>query len=76
MPRGRSALLADPDQELRLLTWCPASSIPPCSKRRPALNTAGAANAYYVLSDRGTWIHFKNKGDARYQRGPRHLAKL
>ncbi|HET9718384.1 MAG TPA: extracellular solute-binding protein [Pseudolabrys sp.] len=28
----------------------------------PALNTAGASNAY-VLSDRGTWIHFKNKGD-------------
>jgi tungstate transport system substrate-binding protein len=27
-----------------------------------ALNTAGAGNAY-VLSDRGTWIHFKNKGD-------------
>lgn len=27
-----------------------------------ALNTAGAANAY-VLSDRGTWIHYKNKGD-------------
>jgi tungstate transport system substrate-binding protein len=27
-----------------------------------ALNTAGAVNAY-VLSDRGTWIHFKNKGD-------------
>ena len=27
-----------------------------------ALNTAGASNAY-VLSDRGTWIHFKNKGD-------------
>ena len=27
-----------------------------------ALNTADAANAY-VLSDRGTWIHFKNKGD-------------
>jgi tungstate transport system substrate-binding protein len=26
-----------------------------------ALNTAGASNAY-VLSDRGTWIHFKNKG--------------
>jgi tungstate transport system substrate-binding protein len=26
-----------------------------------ALNTAGAADAY-VLSDRGTWIHFKNKG--------------
>jgi len=27
-----------------------------------ALNTASAINAY-VLSDRGTWIHFKNKGD-------------
>jgi len=27
-----------------------------------ALNTAGASNAY-VLSDRGTWINFKNKGD-------------
>ncbi len=27
-----------------------------------ALNTAGAANAY-VLSDRGTWLSFKNKGD-------------
>jgi tungstate transport system substrate-binding protein len=27
-----------------------------------ALNTADAGNAY-VLSDRGTWIHFKNKGD-------------
>jgi tungstate transport system substrate-binding protein len=27
-----------------------------------ALNTAGADNAY-VLSDRGTWIHYKNKGD-------------
>ena len=27
-----------------------------------ALNTAGASNAY-VLSDRGTLIHFKNKGD-------------
>jgi tungstate transport system substrate-binding protein len=27
-----------------------------------ALNTAGAINAY-VLSDRGTWINFKNKGD-------------
>jgi len=26
-----------------------------------ALNTAQASNAY-VLSDRGTWIHFKNKG--------------
>jgi len=27
-----------------------------------ALNTAKASEAY-VLSDRGTWIHFKNKGD-------------
>ncbi len=27
-----------------------------------ALNTAGAMNAY-TISDRGTWIHFKNKGD-------------
>lgn len=27
-----------------------------------ALNMASASNAY-VLSDRGTWIHFKNKGD-------------
>jgi tungstate transport system substrate-binding protein len=27
-----------------------------------ALNTAGASNGY-VLADRGTWIHFKNKGD-------------
>jgi tungstate transport system substrate-binding protein len=27
-----------------------------------ALNIAGASDAY-VLSDRGTWIHFKNKGD-------------
>jgi tungstate transport system substrate-binding protein len=27
-----------------------------------ALNTAGAGNAY-VLSDRATWIHYKNKGD-------------
>jgi tungstate transport system substrate-binding protein len=27
-----------------------------------ALNTASASNGY-VLSDRGTWIHFKNKGD-------------
>jgi tungstate transport system substrate-binding protein len=27
-----------------------------------ALNTAQASGAY-VLSDRGTWIHFKNKGD-------------
>jgi tungstate transport system substrate-binding protein len=28
----------------------------------PALNTAGAMNAY-VLSDRGTWLSFKNRGD-------------
>ena len=28
----------------------------------PALNTASATNAY-VLSDRGTWLSFKNKGD-------------
>src|SRR5665213_608708 len=27
-----------------------------------ALNTAGADNAY-VMSDRGTWIHYNNKGD-------------
>jgi tungstate transport system substrate-binding protein len=27
-----------------------------------ALNTASAMNAY-VLSDRGTWISFKNRGD-------------
>jgi tungstate transport system substrate-binding protein len=27
-----------------------------------ALNTASASNAY-VLSDRGTWISFKNRGD-------------
>jgi tungstate transport system substrate-binding protein len=27
-----------------------------------ALNAAGAGGAY-VLADRGTWIHFKNKGD-------------
>jgi tungstate transport system substrate-binding protein len=27
-----------------------------------ALNMASASSAY-VLSDRGTWIHFKNKGD-------------
>ena len=27
-----------------------------------ALNTAGAMNGY-VLSDRGTWISFKNRGD-------------
>jgi tungstate transport system substrate-binding protein len=28
----------------------------------PALNTAGSMNAY-VLSDRGTWLAFKNRGD-------------
>ncbi|HKW38297.1 MAG TPA: substrate-binding domain-containing protein [Burkholderiales bacterium] len=28
----------------------------------PALNTAAAMNAY-ILSDRGTWISFKNRGD-------------
>ena len=28
----------------------------------PALNTAGAMNGY-VLSDRGTWISFKNRGE-------------
>ncbi|AWN38229.1 substrate-binding domain-containing protein [Methylobacterium radiodurans] len=28
----------------------------------PALNTASAMNAY-VLSDRGTWLSFKNRGD-------------
>jgi tungstate transport system substrate-binding protein len=28
----------------------------------PALNTAAAMNAY-VLSDRGTWLSFKNRGD-------------
>ena len=31
-----------------------------------ALNTAGASSSY-VLSDRGTWIHFKNKGDLEIQ---------
>jgi tungstate transport system substrate-binding protein len=30
----------------------------------PALNFASASNCY-VFSDRGTWIHFKNKGDLR-----------
>lgn len=30
----------------------------------PALNTASAANAY-LLSDRGTWLSFKNRGDLR-----------
>jgi len=29
-----------------------------------ALNTAGASNGY-VLSDRGTWLSFKNKGDLK-----------
>ena len=28
----------------------------------PALNTASSSNAY-VLSDRGTWLNFKNRGD-------------
>jgi tungstate transport system substrate-binding protein len=28
----------------------------------PALNIATSANAY-VLSDRGTWLNFKNRGD-------------
>jgi tungstate transport system substrate-binding protein len=28
----------------------------------PTLNSAGASNCY-VLSDRGTWLHFKSKGD-------------
>jgi tungstate transport system substrate-binding protein len=28
----------------------------------PALNTASAQNAY-VLSDRGTWLSFKNRGE-------------
>jgi len=28
----------------------------------PALNTAGAMNAY-LLTDRGTWLSFRNKGD-------------
>jgi tungstate transport system substrate-binding protein len=28
----------------------------------PALNTASAANAY-VLSDRGTWLSFRNRGE-------------
>ena len=38
----------------------------------PALNTASATNAY-VLSDRGTWLSFKNKGDLAIavQRDPR-----
>jgi tungstate transport system substrate-binding protein len=28
----------------------------------PALNTASSMNAY-ILSDRGTWLSFKNRGD-------------
>ena len=28
----------------------------------PALNIASSSNAY-VLSDRGTWLSFKNRGD-------------
>src|SRR5712691_4174597 len=39
----------------------------------PALNTAAAMNAY-VLSDRGTWISFKNRGElAIAVEGDRHL---
>ena len=38
-----------------------------------ALNTAGASNAY-VLSDRGTWISFKNKGDLVDRGGRRQAA--
>lgn len=38
-----------------------------------ALNTAGAMNGY-VLSDRGTWISFKNKGDLEIAvEGDKHL---
>lgn len=38
-----------------------------------ALNFASASNAY-VLSDRGTWIHFQNKGDLRIDvQGDRRL---
>ena len=35
---------------------------PVISAARKQTHTAGASNAY-VLSDPGTWIHFKNKGD-------------
>ncbi|MGA8418268.1 MAG: extracellular solute-binding protein [Pseudolabrys sp.] len=38
-----------------------------------ALNTANASNAY-VLSDRGTWLSFKNKGDLQILvEGDKHL---
>jgi tungstate transport system substrate-binding protein len=38
-----------------------------------ALNTAAASDAY-VLSDRATWIHFKNKGDLQIVvEGDKHL---
>ncbi|MBS0420229.1 MAG: substrate-binding domain-containing protein [Proteobacteria bacterium] len=38
-----------------------------------ALNFAASSNAY-LLSDRGTWIHFKNKGELRILvQGDRHL---
>src|SRR5882672_4719803 len=38
-----------------------------------ALNTASASNAY-VLSDRSTWIHFKNKSDLQIVvEGDKHL---
>ena len=30
----------------------------------PALNIASASNAY-VLSDRGTWLNFKNRGELK-----------
>ena len=38
-----------------------------------ALNIAGASNAY-VLSDRGTWLSFKNKGDHANPCGRRQAA--
>ena len=38
-----------------------------------ALNTASASNAY-VLSDRGTWISFKNKRRPRHRGGRRQAA--
>lgn len=57
-----------------LALWAAASLDPAASKPAwyreigqgmgAALNTAGAMGAY-VLSDRGTWISFKNKGDQR-----------
>ena len=38
-----------------------------------ALNTAGAMNGY-VLSDRGTWLSFKNRGDLEISRRRRQAA--